>query len=280
MFRAVIIDDEKWVVRSLMATIKDQPYFEVIGEAYDGIAGFELIKKEKPELAFVDVQMPGMGGLELLQTAQEGRLQTLFIMISGYAEFAYAQKAMFHNAIGYCLKPFSKSELLDSILKANEKVEQKFLSKTAEPENSKEEFKPNFIRVENKLVQSMLDYTNVHYSKDISIQDLADLCSINPNYASQLFSQEVGETFCTYLTNIRIEQSIYLLTHTDLSVSLISSQVGYRDYFYFAKVFKRITGITPTAYRNQPIPDRITIDRLGNRQKKMVKLENSLLNSL
>lgn len=279
MFRAVIIDDEKWVVRSLMATIKDQPYFEVIGEAYDGIAGLELIKKEKPELAFVDVQMPGIGGLELLQAAQESRLLTLFIMISGYAEFAYAQKAMFHNAIGYCLKPFSKSELLDSILKANEKLNQKFLSKTAEPENNKE-FKPNFICVENKLVQSMLDYTNVHYSKDISIQDLADLCSINPNYASQLFSQEVGETFCAYLTNIRIEQSIYLLTHTDLSVSLISSQVGYRDYFYFAKVFKRITGITPTAYRNQPIPHRITKDRLGNRQGKMVKLENSLLNSL
>ena len=103
--------------------LKDQEYFEVIGEAYDGLSGLELIKQLKPDLAFVDIQMPGMGGLELLQTVNEMHSGTLFIMISGYAEFAYAQKAMFHNAIGYCLKPFSKSELLDSMQKAYHSLE-------------------------------------------------------------------------------------------------------------------------------------------------------------
>lgn len=251
MYRAVIIDDEKWVVRSLAATIKDQEYFEIVGEAFDGLSGLELIKQLKPDLAFVDIQMPGMGGLELLQTVNELHIGTLFIMISGYAEFAYAQKAMFHNAVGYCLKPFSKSELLDSIIKANHYLDTNSKETDKEPEINDE---PRFrqIKVDNKMVQSMLNYTNSNYTEDISIQNLADLCSINPNYASQLFSQEVGETFSTYLTNLRIEQSIHHLSHTDLSVAVIASQVGYRDYFYFAKVFKKITGITPTAYRNHP----------------------------
>ncbi len=251
MYRAIIIDDEKWVVRSLASTIKDQEYFEVIGETYDGLSGLELIKQLKPDLAFVDIQMPGMGGLDLLQTVNEMNLGTLFIMISGYAEFAYAQKAMFHNAIGYCLKPFSKSELLDSMQKAYHFLETSpgdILKKT----DDSSEHRFQHIKVDNKMVQKMLDYTNEHYAEDISIQNLADLCSINPNYASQLFSQEVGETYSTYLTNLRMEQSIYLLSHTDLSVAVIASQVGYRDYFYFAKVFKKITGITPTAYRNHP----------------------------
>jgi len=260
MYRAVIIDDEKWVVRSLAATIKDQENFEIVGEAYDGLSGLELIKQLKPDLAFVDIQMPGMGGLELLQTANELHTGTLFIMISGYAEFAYAQKALFHNAIGYCLKPFSKSELQDSMQKAYHFLTTNGSTAVTIPEECNSSFRS--ITVDNKMVQNMLNYTNSHYSEDISIQNLADLCSINPNYASQLFSQEVGETFSTYLTNLRIDQSIYLLSHTDLSVSVIASQVGYRDYFYFAKVFKKITGVTPTAYRNHPEQSR----REGNNE--------------
>lgn len=251
MYRAIIVDDEKWVVRSLASTIKDQEYFEIIGEAYDGLSGLELIKQTAPDLAFVDIQMPGMGGLDLLQAANELHMGTLFVMISGYAEFAYAQKAMFHKAIGYCLKPFSKSELLDAMLKAYQHLESNTTAVMKRTEDC-DEHRFRQIKVANKMVQAMLNYTNAHYAKDISIQNLAELCSINPNYASQLFSQEVEETFSTYLTNLRIEQSIYLLAHTDLSVAVIASQVGYRDYFYFAKVFKKITGITPTTYRNHP----------------------------
>jgi two-component system, response regulator YesN len=252
LYNAVIIDDEKWVVKSLAATIKDQEYFKISGEAYDGLSGLELIKQVKPELAFVDIQMPGMGGLDLLKAVNElHTVSTLFIIISGYAEFAYVQKAMFHNAIGYCLKPFSRSELLDSMLKAYQVLEK--LPKNTVPETVEAyDNSARLIKVENKMVQNMLNYTNSQYANDISIQDLADLCSINPNYASQLFSQEVGETFSSYLTNLRIDKSIRLLSNTDLPVSVIALQVGYRDYFYFAKVFKKITGVTPTTYRNNP----------------------------
>lgn len=118
MYHAIVIDDEKWVVKSLIATIADQDYFDVVEELYDGVSGLAYIQNSKPDLAFVDVRLPGMSGLELLQAAQESGCETLFIVISGHAEFAYAQKAMLHNAIGYCLKPFSKNELMDSMQKA------------------------------------------------------------------------------------------------------------------------------------------------------------------
>ena len=98
----------------------------------------------------------------------------------------------------------------------------------------------------------MLDYIKTHYCDDISIQNLAELCSINSNYASQLFHQEVGETFSSYITRLRIKQAIHLLRNTDMTISAIATSVGYRDYFYFAKVFKKVTGITPSEYRNTP----------------------------
>lgn len=95
----------------------------------------------------------------------------------------------------------------------------------------------------------MINYTEQHYREDISIQDLSERCSINANYASQIFKQEMGITFVSYLTSLRINHATWLLSNTEQTVFLIATQVGYNDYFYFAKVFKKVMGCTPTAYR-------------------------------
>lgn len=113
------------MIKSLIATIEDQNYFEIVGEFYDGVSALSYIQEHKPDLAFIDVQLPGMNGLEVLQAAKQENLSTLFIVISGHAEFAYAQKALFHNAISYCLKPFSRNELMDSMQKAYQLLEKR-----------------------------------------------------------------------------------------------------------------------------------------------------------
>ena len=69
------------------------------------------------------------------------------------------------------------------------------------------------------------------------------------HYGSQIFRQETGGTFVSYLTSLRIEHAAWLLAHSDQTVFAIATQVGYSDYFYFAKVFKKVKGCTPTAYR-------------------------------
>lgn len=56
MYQAIVIDDEKWVVKSLIATIKNQDYFEITTEFYDGLSGLEYIRIHQPALAFVDVR--------------------------------------------------------------------------------------------------------------------------------------------------------------------------------------------------------------------------------
>ncbi|MFR4428507.1 MAG: response regulator [Blautia faecis] len=76
MYQAIVIDDEKWVVKSLIATIKNQDYFEITTEFYDGLSGLEYIRIHQPALAFVDVRLPGMGGLEILQAAHAEGLST------------------------------------------------------------------------------------------------------------------------------------------------------------------------------------------------------------
>ncbi len=253
MYRAIIIDDEKWVVKSLIATLKDMEHFQIVAELNDGLSALRYLKEYEPDLAFVDVRLPGMSGLEILQEANSLGLKTLFIVISGHAEFAYAQKAMLHNAIGYCLKPFSHTELSDAVNKAWLLLQKREQTETVSTPAQAEAAPP--ASTKNKAVNQMLDYIHSHYMEDISIQTLADLCSINPNYAGQLFKQKVHKTFSNYLTNLRIQQAIHLLTNTDMPVSFIASSVGYPDYFYFAKVFKRLTGSTPSSYRQEEEPE-------------------------
>lgn len=252
MYQAIIVDDEKWVVKSLTATLdamQVMEQFHIVAELYDGLSAIRYIKEQQPDLAFVDVRLPGMSGLEILQEANRLSLKTLFIVISGHAEFAYAQKAMLHNAIGYCLKPFSRSELSDSVQKALT-----ILEKRNEPAPVTETAPSVQVLSRGNFVSAMIDYINSHYMEDISIQTLADLCSINPNYAGQLFKQKMNQTFSSYLSNFRIQKAEKLLVDTDMPIALVAASVGYQDYFYFAKVFKKLTSSTPSSYRHEDEP--------------------------
>jgi two-component system response regulator YesN len=266
MYRAVIIDDEKWVIKSLIAILNKHPNLEIVGEAYNGPSGLDLITRNKPDIVFIDIKMPGFGGLEILQKVNELDLPSVCIIISGHAEFAYAQKAMSQNAIGYCLKPFSPSEINDALDRACRIIEEKrsgsaeagSLSKTPGIENnlmneinSLDSISAGSISTENELVKKILACIHKRFDKNISIQQLAQECNVNANYASQLFNQEVGEKFNLYLTKLRLDKAQQLLRETNLPVSNIASMSGYNDYFYFAKVFKKSIGMTPKEYRSQ-----------------------------
>lgn len=258
MYTMVIINPEQAEICSLAATVKGQSWFELVGEAYDAEIGLQLLETAQPHLAFVDVQLSKVSGLELLKRAATLNLPTQFIMISAHAEFAYVQKAMFYNAICYCLKPFSKNELYDGMEKAYNKLEAdinmlKPAMPTAVASDNSLNLKDKQLTT-NRMVAEMLQYVHAHFQNDISVQDLANLCFINQSYAGQLFRQEVGDTFNNYLTQIRMKKAVELIVKTNLSIAAVSVAVGYRDYFYFAKVFKRVTGVTPSNYRNNPEP--------------------------
>ena len=236
MYQAIIVDDEKWVVKSLTATLdamQVMEQFHIVAELYDGLSAIRYIKEQQPDLAFVDVRLPGMSGLEILQEANRLSLKTLFIVISGHAEFAYAQKAMLHNAIGYCLKPFSRSELSDSVQKALT-----ILEKQNEPAPVTETAPSVQILSRGNFVSAMIDYINSHYMEDISIQTLADLCSINPNYAGQLFKQKMNQTFNSYLSNFRIQKAEKLLVDTDMPIALLALLLAIKITFILPRFLK------------------------------------------
>jgi len=92
-------------------------------------------------------------------------------------------------------------------------------------------------------------YLQKFYNKNPSTEILADICNLSRSHFLYLFKEFVGTTPHQYLLSIRIEQAKRLLSDSTFSVSDISSMVGFEDSFYFSRIFKKITGVTPREYR-------------------------------
>ena len=92
--------------------------------------------------------------------------------------------------------------------------------------------------------------STIIFCDDISLQSISKEFDINANYVSQLFKKEMGTTFTEYLTNLRIDYACKLLATTALTLIEIAEKSGYDDYFYFSRIFKKVKGISPSAYRD------------------------------
>ncbi|MGO4107677.1 response regulator transcription factor [Paenibacillus sp. YAF4_2] len=112
MYKTVIVDDERWIVEGIKTGVRWEKYgFQVAGTAENGQEGLELIEKLRPDFVLTDIKMPLVNGLELIKQGKEISPRTIFAVLSGHAEFAYAQKALNYGTFGYCLKPFEIEEI-------------------------------------------------------------------------------------------------------------------------------------------------------------------------
>lgn len=123
MIKVVIIDDEPVIVKNIKFSIQsaDKDY-QVIGTATDGKTGLELVCKLKPELVFVDICMPIMDGLELVEQLRESKNQVPVVILSGYKEFDYAKKAIQLGVVDYLVKPLNPITLGKFLLQLKVKL--------------------------------------------------------------------------------------------------------------------------------------------------------------
>ncbi|MWV47255.1 response regulator [Paenibacillus sp. HJL G12] len=474
MYKAVVVDDEKWIVEGIKSGVHWNSFgFEVIADAENGQEALELVKALRPDVVLTDIKMPVLGGLELIKKGKEASPDTLFVVLSAHAEFAYAQKALNYGTFGYCLKPFEIEEidsmlarlaevlntrkresfpahipdlyeaicsgdmdqvkrvlqqtgtsidnarqilpivvqsskaaglqqpsqhlsfqmsprrfgylvhehaaealledlsrahqgsmysigagfLLSDLAELNASLEAaslasygsfttgqpgmfnpppqtnpyieetlkmisdalgrkdrvQFMScmKTAKTHFSEGKFSMkdayliftaiiyHFFRtgaqgsgrmfegyeelsyhfghagamidylvehtlsdldnpsyairsdISHKTIREILRYIHDHFTDDLSIQGLSEKFFLSPNYLCHLFKKEVGENFIEYVSNQRIQYACKLLAETNDPIKQIGDKCGFNDYFYFTRIFKRITNMTPTQYRER-----------------------------
>ena len=114
MLRVLLVDDEPFIVQGLAVLIDwEKEGYVIVGTAANGQAALEFLEEEKVDLIIADIKMPVMSGLELLENIRKRKIsEAYFVILSGYADFSYAQRAIKYKCTEYILKPVEKESLL------------------------------------------------------------------------------------------------------------------------------------------------------------------------
>lgn len=264
MYRILVADDEPIERTVVSKTI--QKYFpeqlEVI-LAVNGREAAELFFEKECRIALLDIEMPGVNGLEAAEKIRHRDKECSIIFLTAFDEFGYAKRAIGVRALDYLLKPGEDEELvavLEEAIRIADETEMRMSEEQdiAEKENISDEenggvdecveSSTESIRM-NAVAESIREYIDTHYMEDISLQTAAGAMNYADAYFCKIFKQCFDKSFVVYLSEYRIEKAKQLLADVLINVKDVSIRVGYRDSNYFAKVFKRVTGTTPTEYR-------------------------------
>lgn len=119
MLRMILADDEPVITRGIRKLLNWKTLgIEITGEYEDGRGALEAIVREKPDIALLDISMPGMSGVEILKECRALGNKVAVIFISGFQDFEYAKAALQYGAVDYLLKPVIREELLKAIEKS------------------------------------------------------------------------------------------------------------------------------------------------------------------
>lgn len=94
-------------------------------------------------------------------------------------------------------------------------------------------------------------YLNTHIGERLTLKDVSDYLHLSPNYLSSLFKKEMGKGFVEFFNEIKIRRAMELISAGSYRIYEVSSQLGYENSYYFSKVFKKFTGLTPTEYEEK-----------------------------
>ena len=248
--RVLLVDDEIMIREGFKRLFDWEAHgCEVVGEAADGMEALTQIDTLCPDIVIMDINIPIMSGLKVIQLSRIKHPQIAYVIVSGYDDFSYCQQALRLQITDYILKPVNYEEFGTCI----DNLKISLFEQRVASEEEKEES-------EERTITGLTRYLQEHLSEEMSLAILSEECHLNPQYISQLFKNEIGVGFLTYLTNIRMEKAKKLLLSTSLSVARIAEQSGYSDYRVFTKVFKKSEGITPSQFRRDFLENAASVE--------------------
>lgn len=235
--KVVLVDDEI-LIREGFKKLFDWKSHDciVVAEASDGLEALTTIEEVQPDLVIMDINIPILNGLKVIETCKAKYPDMAFIIVSGYDDFSYCRQALRMQITDYILKPVDYEEFGHCIDRLRIALYDKEKSERVDTKD-------------DRVITQIVKYLQQHIDQDISLQVLSDEFHLSSQYISQLFKNEIGVNFLAYLTNLRIENAKKLLISTALPISEISMRCGYADYRVFTKTFKKNVGSTPSQYR-------------------------------
>lgn len=233
MIKILVAEDEARSRAALASRLRS-----ILGEAAlietaaDGNEAVTKAVQVKPDLIFMDIEMPYKNGLEAAAVVKSQMPETHVVFLTAYDRFDYAVGALRSGGEDYLLKPASEADLREML--------QKFF-----------DVAPQAPKDATPFEAALRVWFHQHYTEDVALEAAAESMGMSPFYFSRQVKAATGQTFLELFTGYRIEKAKQRLLDTEMSVSEVGRSVGYPDSNYFTKVFKRAVGCTPTIYRSR-----------------------------
>ena len=233
--RVLVADDERAIRQGLQVLITRYYRDLTVLEASNGRECWDILCTEPYiRLAFVDIRMPEINGLQICEKMKTAGLPVKIVIISGFRDFEYARQALRYGVVDYLLKPVNPSDVLRLV---HEAVTASLLT----PELTE--------RQERLIIEQIRKWIHDHLHEDITLLDLSQRFHYSVSYISMLFKKEIGTGFQEYLLDCRMQRAKHLLLDPALRISDIAQQVGYTNPKAFSISFRKACGIPPTEYR-------------------------------
>lgn len=187
--------------------------------------------------------MPEISGLELARFLSEEYPYIICVIVSGYDDFSYAQKAISYNVRDYLLKPLSREDLQACLAQ----IEKRF---NASHDHLADLSNRDKIGASpSEIVALVKEYIQQNYHTQVNLTSLADNFGFSSAYLTKIFVKNTSMTPSRYLKEYRMKIAMQMLRDPSIPISTISTQTGFLDQFHFSKTFKGYAGVSPSSYR-------------------------------
>ena len=237
----LIVDDELPAVQGILQIMDWKRLgIENAYVAYSLREAMEQFSQHYIELLLTDIEMQGGTGFDLIRWCNARNMRYVSIILSGFPNFHYAQRAITLGVFEYLLKPVNNSMLEGTLQRAVARLRQQNEVPVQRPDTDAE-----------SLIEQVQFYIFDHISQEISRDEIAAYVNLSPKYLSTIFKRETSCTLSDYIRNERIAFAKRLLKQTNLPISMISENVGYDSLSYFSTVFRQVARCSPREYRRR-----------------------------
>lgn len=250
--RLLLVDDEMLAIDGLKENLLSMPYsFEEIYTANSKSKAQVILEQHEIDMIFCDIEMPNGNGLELLSWVKERFPNVLSVILSCHDEFTFAQRAVQLSCFDYVLKPATPEVLYPVLERAFStrksqiqgerirRIGEKFVGELSDHAIDRED-----------TAQKVHQYIVNHVTEELSIEQLAQIFYLSPNYLTRCFKKKYGTTISEYIMNLRLTLAAEMLDKKEMTVTMVATKVGYPNYTYFTKIFKKKYGVSPIRYRS------------------------------
>jgi len=231
MLRVLLADDEpasNEIIRHYIA--QHNLPLDIVGEVASGDDAIEAIRSLRPDLVFLDIQMPVFNGLQVMEEINKTcQSEISYIIITAYAYFEYAQKSIQLGAKDLLLKPVLYDQFCDCLMRVL-----------------------GYRYTDNPLFNSLLGFIHIHFADELTLQKCADALATTPNNIIRMFKQQLDTSLIQYCQTLKIKKACEEMKK-GIPIKEAAEKVGFNNLNYFYRTFKKVMNMTPKEYLNPDI---------------------------